>query len=46
MVRSARSYPVEEILDVMRAHRVLVDKPEALQKSGFGLVDRISICTV
>jgi hypothetical protein len=29
----------------MRAHRVLVDEPVGLQKSGFGLVDTISICT-
>jgi chemotaxis protein histidine kinase CheA len=38
-----RAQGIEEILDALRAHRVLVDKPAELQKSGFGLADTISI---
>jgi hypothetical protein len=34
---------VEEILDALRAHQVLVDKPAEFQKIGFGLADTISI---
>ena len=41
----SHSYGYVELPPTTREHRVLGDKPVALQESGFGLVDTISIRT-